>query len=92
MVPPYPLESTAVVDQALGGSTSPRQLLHIINKRKKLPDSREKGRAIFRKAMAAAREAIHGETPSLVQVADYIVGSFPVKSERHDDNDGMPSC
>ena len=92
MVPPYPLESTAVVDQALGGSTSPRQLLHIINKRKKLPDSREKGRAIFRKAMAAAREDIHGETPSLVQVADYIVGSFSIleKSERHDD--GMPSC
>ena len=26
--------------------------------------------------MAAAREDIHGETPSLVQVADYIVGSF----------------
>ena len=36
--------------------------------------------------MAAAREDIHGETPSLVQVADYIVGSFSIleKSERHE--------
>ena len=42
--------------------------------------------------MAAAREDNDGETPSLVQVADYIVGSFSIleKSERHDD--GMPSC
>ena len=40
--------------------------------------------------MAAAREDIHGETPSLVQVADYIVGSFSIleKSERRE-SDGM---